>query len=214
MKQVIGYMECDYLNIKYGMLYMIAVFGIASTMFSVKTGTGGVAYMFFCGLIMAGTAFQVMKQGVSLTALLPGSAWQKVAGRYLGGVLCIILCACVGLVSAGVVRLTGRANGMLDFPMLLCLFGITLFFLAIQNLLLYLLTPYLGVQIAGLVRMVPGFTLFFIVMSAGNLEIVTGILAGEGFSPRIVLLVLGVGIVSLVISGFLSCLIIRNRDNE
>lgn len=214
MKQIVGYMECDYMNIKHGMLFMIIVFGIVSVMFSMKNGTGAVAYMFFCGLILTGTTFSVTKQTVSLTALLPGSAWQKVAGRYLGGVTCIVVCVGVGLVSAGIVRLTGRENGMLDFPMLLCLFGITLLFLAVQNVLLYLLTPYLGVQMAGLIRMAPGFLLFFVVMNTRNLEIITGILAEEGFSARVVLIVLGVGVVSLIVSGILSCLIIRNRDNE
>lgn len=214
MKQVIGYMECDYMNIKYGMPYMILVFGIASMMFSVKSSTGAVAYMFFGGLILAGTTFGVTKETVSLTALLPGSCWQKVAGRYLGGVLGIVLCAGVGVVSAAATRLAGRANGRFDFSMLLCLLGVTLFFLALQNVLLYLLTPYLGPQVASFVRMVPGFILFFGVMEAGKLEIMTGVLGGEGLSPQVVLIVLGVGIASLLLSGILSCLIIRNRDNE
>ena len=98
--------------------------------------------------------------------------------------------------------------------MLLCLLGVTLFFLALQNVLLYLLTPYLGPQVASFVRMVPGFILFFGVMEAGKLEIMTGVLGGEGLSPQVVLIVLGVGIGSLLLSGILSCLIIRNRDNE
>ena len=62
MKQVIGYIECDFMNIKSGMLYMLAIFGIASMAFAMKNGTGAVAYMLFCGLVMAGTAFNVTKQ--------------------------------------------------------------------------------------------------------------------------------------------------------
>ena len=214
MKQVIGYIECDFMNIKSGMLYMLAIFGIASMAFAMKNGTGAVAYMLFCGLVMAGTAFNVTKQTVSFTALVPGSIWQKVVGRYLGGVLCIMLCAVVGIVSAGIIKLAGRANGMLEIPVLLCLLGVTFFFLALQNVLLYLLTPFLGIQVAGLVRMLPGFILYFAVMNAGNLETLTEILRKEDFSVRLILIVLGTGIASLIISGILSCLIIRNRDNE
>ena len=125
MKQVIGYIECDFMNIKYGMLYMIAIFGIVSVAFSMRDGTGAVAYMLFCGLVMSGTAFNTTKQTVSFTALMPGSIWQKVTGRYLGGVLCIMLCAVVGMISTGIVKLMGRANGMLEIPILLCLLGIT-----------------------------------------------------------------------------------------
>ena len=83
MKQVIGYIECDFMNIKYSMLYMIAIFGIVSVAFSMRDGTGAVAYMLFCGLVMSGTAFNTTKQTVSFTALMPGSIWQKVTGRYL-----------------------------------------------------------------------------------------------------------------------------------
>ncbi len=214
MKQVIGYIECDFMNIKYGMLYMIAIFGIVSVAFSMRDGTGAVAYMLFCGLVMSGTAFNTTKQTVSFTALMPGSIWQKVTGRYLGGVLCIMLCAVVGMISTGIVKLMGRANGMLEIPILLCLLGITFLFLAMQNVLLYLLTPFLGVQVAGLVRMLPGFILFFVLMNDKNLQVITGILQSEGFSERVVLIVLGTGIAGLIISAVFSILIIRNRDNE
>ena len=51
-------------------------------------------------------------------------------------------------------------------------------------------------------------------MNDKNLQVITGILQSEGFSERVVLIVLGTGIAGLIISAVFSILIIRNRDNE
>ena len=219
MKQIIGYMEYDYMNIKYGMLYMLAIFGIVSIFFSMQTGTGAVAYMMFCGLILSGPAFNTTMHSVSFAALAPGSILQKVTGRYLGGVVCVVASAAVGLLSVGLVKLAGfsKAAGVFDdrmeFPFLLGLFGISLFFLAVQNVLLYLLTPILGVQFIGLVRMAPGFIMFFGMMNLVNDENVDMLSAVIREPWTAAGIVLGAGILSMLISAFCSCLILRKRDN-
>lgn len=211
MKQIIGYIEYDYMSIKSGMLYMIAIFGAITLVFATESGIGAVGYMLFAGLILAGTTFGTAKQTVSFTALVPGNILQKVLGRYLGGVLCVILCTLLGVIAAGVVKLAGYDNGKIGFPVLAGLVGITLLFLAAQNVMLYLLTPFLGIQFAGLVRMVPGFILFFLVMNMGNAETIAGILQ---YGDALGVILLGIGVASIIAAVFLSCLIIRNRDNE
>lgn len=216
MKQIVGYIKYDYMNIKYGMFLMLTLFGIISVVFSMQTGEGAVAYMLFGGLILAGTVFNTTMQMVSFAALAPGSIFQKVMGRYLGGVFCLIACASIGLLSAGIVELVGVSKeseawgGSMQIPILLIIFGISLLFLAMQNVLLYLLTPVLGIQFIGLVRMAPGFVMFFGVMSMEGMDIISGILQNPWPAAGIIL---GTGILSIVIAIFLSCLIIRNRDN-
>lgn len=160
MKQIIGYMEYDYMNIKSGMWYMLLVFGIASTMFSVQSAMGAIGYMLFGGLILASTAFNVTRQTVSFTALVPGSILQKVLGRYLGGIASIAVCVALGSLSATVVRAAGYENGTIDPSLLSGIVGVTLLFLTLQNVMLYLLTPLMGVQFITLIRMLPGFILF------------------------------------------------------
>lgn len=211
MKQIIGYIEYDFMSIKSGMLYMIVVFGAITLVFAAQSGTGAVGYMLFAGLILAGTAFGTAKQTVAFTALVPGNILQKVLGRYLGGVLCVILCTLLGVAAAGVVKIAGYDNGKIELPLLSGLVGITLLFLAMQNVMLYLLTPFLGVQFAGLVRMVPGFILFFFVMNMGNIEIVSEVMQ---YGDVLGGILLGIGVISIAAAVFLSCLIIRNRDNE
>jgi len=211
MKQIIGYMEYDYMNIKYGLGYIALVFGIVSVAFSVRSGMEAIGYMLFGGLILSGATFTVTKQTVSFTALVPGSALQKVLGRYFANILCIIFCAVFGILSAVIVRAAGYDNGTIELPLLFCLVGATLLFLAIQNVMLYLLVPHLGVQFAGIIRMAPGFVLFFFVMNMGDMDIVPAILQYE-YLPGVIML--AVGIAGLIISVFLSSLIIKNRDNE
>ncbi len=211
MKQIIGYMEYDYMNIKYGLWYMILIFSFVSVVFSMESGIGAVGYMLFGGLILAGTTFNVTKQNVSFTALVPGSTLQKVLGRYLGGIVCIVFCAAFGVLSAFIVRAAGYDNGTMELSLLSALVGVTLLFLALQNVMLYLMIPVLGAQFAGIIRMVPGFILFFLVMSAGKMEIASRILQYD-YLPGLIMFV--VGIVSIAIAVFVSCLIIRNRDNE
>lgn len=211
MKQIIGYIEYDFMSIKSGMLYMIVVFGAITLVFAAQSGTGAVGYMLFAGLILAGTAFGTAKQTVAFTALVPGNILQKVLGRYLGGVLCVFLCTLLGVAAAGVVKIAGYDNGKMELPLLSGLVGITLLFLAMQNVMLYLLTPFLGIQFAGLVRMVPGFILFFFVMNMGNIGIVSEVMQ---YGDVLGGILLGIGVLSIAAAVFLSCLIIRNRDNE
>lgn len=211
MKQIIGYIEYDFMSIKSGMLSMIAIFGVITLVFATQSGTGAVGYMLFAGLILAGTTFGTVKQTVAFTALVPGNILQKVLGRYLGGVLCVFLCTLLGVIAAGVVKIAGYDNGKMELPMLSGLVGITLLFLAVQNVMLYLLTPFLGIQFASLIRMVPGFILFFLVMNMGNAEKVAKILQ---YGDVLGVVILGIGVVSILVAVFLSCLIIRNRDNE
>ncbi|MBD5550845.1 MAG: hypothetical protein HDQ96_06660 [Lachnospiraceae bacterium] len=219
MKQIIGYIEYDYMNIKYGMFYMLAIFGIVGVIFSMQTGTGAVAYMLFGGLVLAGSVFNTTMQTVSFTALAPGSVLQKVTGRYLGGVLCIIVSIAIGLVATVAARLADMfgvisvADNRIEVPVLLSLFGISLFFVATQNVLLYLLTPLVGIQLVSAIRMVPGFVMFFGVMNLvreDGLDIISMIMQNPWLTAGIIL---GIGILSIVIAIFLSCLIIRNRDN-
>ena len=211
MKQIIGYIEYDYMSIKSGILYMIAVFEAITLVFATRSGAGAVGYMLFAALILAGTTFGAAKQAVPFTSLVPGNILQKVLGRYLSGVLCVILCTLLGMTTAGVVKLAGHDNGKMELPVLSGLVGLTLLFLAVQNVMLYLLIPYLGVQFTSLVRTVPGFILFFFVMNINNTEIMSAILQ---YGDVLGFILLGIGAASIAAAVFVSCLIIRNRDNE
>jgi hypothetical protein len=77
--------------------------------------------------------------------------------------------------------------------------------------LLYLLVPVLGLQFANIIRMVPGFILFFFVVNEKTVDSVAGILQGAD-TPGMV--VLGMGAVSLLLGIFLSYGIERKRQGK
>lgn len=210
MKQIIGYIENDYMNIKRGIWFTCIIFTIVSAVFSIKSGcVAAVGYMLFGALVLASTVFTAVPvQTVSFSALAPGSTWQKVVGRYFGCLLIMILSVCLGLAAAGAVKLLGFSEGETDLRVLTALIGIGLFFLAVQNVMLYLCIPILGMQFANIARMVPGFVMFFLMMQEKSLKVISGIAAMSVY-PELILL--GIGIVSLIIGLFFSYLIQRRR---
>ena len=80
MKQIIGYMEYDYIKIKYGMRYTMLVFIVVSGFFASKSGLGAVGYMLFGTMILASTTFGPSEHTVSFGTLVPGSrkCWEGI----------------------------------------------------------------------------------------------------------------------------------------
>lgn len=211
MKQIIGYMEYDYIKIKYGMRYTMLVFIAVSAIFATKSGLGAVGYMLFGSMILLSTTFEPSGQTVSFGTLVPGSTMQKVLGKHLLEVVTIALSVLLSLLIDKVMQAAGFDNGGVSLQLLTALVGVTLFLLTVQNVLLYLLVPVLGLQFANIIRMVPGFILFFFVVNEKTVDSVSGILQGMS-SPG--MLILGVGAASLVAGMFLSYAIERKREGK
>ena len=211
MKQIIGYMEYDYMNIKRGMWLTVAIFTAVSVIFSFKSAVMAVGYMLFGALILASTMFVQTVQTASFDALVPGSTFQKVAARYLGSFLVITASGLAGFLLVNVMRLAGFSDVGIEMQLLAAVGGIGLFLLSLQNLAFYALLPVTGTQFAGLIRMVPGFILFFGVLSGKTQAVLSGFLqhnSAPGFA------ILGAGAASLFVGVFLSWLVVRGRDGE
>ena len=211
MKQIIGYIKYDYMSTKQGLAYMALVFLFVVGMFCMKNGsTMAVGYMMFGGLVMAGSTFAATTHTVSFTALAPGRIWQKVAGRYLSGALMVTVFGAAGALVTILFSLTGLGGNAIPGSYFMMLLGVSFIFLAIQNVLLYLLTPYLGMQLAGLARMLPAFVMFFGVSSLMAEDGVMAIVEKINFAVMLP----AAGVILLILSAAVSCCVIRNRDNE
>ena len=213
MKQTIGYIKYDYMITRDGLYLLLLVCGGLGMIFArVSSPLFATAYMLFAGTIFAGSSFnKTVSQTVQFTALVPGGVLQKVAGRYLWCLICIGSCLAFGGLGISVMRWAGFAHGEVELADLLVLLGVTLFILAFQNVLLYLLVPFLGVQLVGLFRMVPGFIMFFGIMNFADSPSFKRLMQDKMLFG---LIVLGVGIFSMFLSAAASCLIVRNRDDE
>ena len=212
MKQTIGYMKYDYMLVKGNFWTFVSIFGILSAIFvKMQSSLFAIGYLLFGGLVYAGTTFTKIPQTVSFTALVPGRTLHKVLGRYLWTLICVGVSLFMGGIIVCMMKWTGAAQGNVELPAILLVLGIILFFLAFQNMLLYLLVPFIGVQMISLVRMVPGFLLFFGVMQMSDTPFLRKLMQNEMLFG---LTVLGIGAVSMLLSIAVSCLAVRNRDNE
>ena len=211
MKQIIGYMEYDYIKIKYGMRFTMLVFIGVSVIFASKSALGAVGYMLFGSMILASTTFGPSGQTVSFGALVPGSTMQKVLGKHLMELVMIALSVLLGMFLVKVMEFAGFDNGGVSPQVLMAVTGVTLFLLAVQNVLLYLLVPMLGLQFTNIIRMVPGFILFFFIVNEKTVKSVSGILEGMSFPGTAIL---GTGAASLVAGMFLSYAIQRKREGR
>lgn len=211
MKQIIGYMEYDYIKLKYGMRFTMLLFIVISGVFASKSGLGAVGYMLFAAMIVASATFGPSGQTVSFGDLVPGTTMQKVLGKHLMELVIIALAVAVSLIVVKVIEFAGFDNGGADLQLLAGLVGITLFLLAMQNVLLYLLIPVLGWQFVSIIRMIPGFILFFLVMNAKTVKSTARILAEMRFPGMIIL---GIGAAALAAGMFLSYGIVRKREGK
>lgn len=212
MKQTIGYLKYDYMVSKSTLWQMLLICGVLGIVFAkMSSPLYAIGYMLFVGLISASTVFHKITQTVSFTALMPGGALQKVLGRYLWCLICLGCCLLFGTLGICIARWVGFVQGVVGLADLLMVLGVTLFFLAFQNTLMYLLVPFLGMQLLGLIRMVPGFILFFGMMHMGDSPFLRRLMQDE---MLLGMTMMGVGALSMMISIVVSWLAVRNRDNE
>ncbi len=217
MRQIIGYMEYDIRNIKQGLGLMAAILGGVSVI-SMHNGNSVLAmvYPFFCAIILCSTFFNVTKTGpLIFSALLPGTNLQKILGRFLGEAVIIAACTVFWLATSRVMEIFGNDTDT-PFPIVAIVLGITLFSVACQNVMLYLVGSLLGAQLIGLIRMLPGFIMFFGLMffvdkmDGAGLEGIFNTISGN--MERMGLAALAAGLLSMVIGIFLSWIILQHKD--
>lgn len=232
MKQIFGYMEYDMRYMKQSLMLMAGLFGFISLWMGLDNALMPVIYMLFGGIVIASTPFGIIKdKAVTFSALLPGTTIQRILGRYLFGAVMLLFSAAYGLLVSFLIHLAGFENMgnpltpgqragetelLLIARLVVIIFGIALVFVAIQNTLLYLLGGILGAQFLSLVRMVPGFCMFFGTMALlghSGSEDMSGFAAYLiNHTGMLAAVILSAGIVCYGIGIFLSWLIMRRRD--
>lgn len=218
MKQTIGYMEYDIRSIQGSLFFLIALFSIVSLAFVRQGSLMLITYMLFAGVVTDSAFFGTGKQGtVSFQSILPGTALQRVQGRFLSGFLVLFYCMAYGTLACFVLKTLGYDAAGVDAPMLAFMAGVVLAVVAFQNVLFYLLLPRLGVQFAGVIRMIPAFVMFFLmgkVVEHTDAEELAETLSGlPGWIENYSMAVLAAGIASWFLAIFLSWLIVRRKDN-
>lgn len=138
-----------------------AVFILASSVMGDLPPGWGMLYLVFCGIIGTSTPFNVSLNASSVfTDILPASVENRVYGRFLFGAIVIFLAVALGIV-CDILRMLLEGNVTWGSAVLPGIYaGIGLFMVALQYLVQYLFCIK-NAQVLSLVRMVPGFIMFF-----------------------------------------------------
>lgn len=221
MMKAFQFLRVDLIRSKAQVKYMLIFWALAFCL-GFATDAGALFtlfYMIFCGVILSGQPFlqdQTMESG--FLNMLPGSKTERVIGRYLmsaafllaGMILGIISMAVVGLVKNEVVDGLGILT-----PLLL---GIGLATIAVQNTCLYAFGKGKSQQVIAMVRMIPGFAVFF-----GGMGIMDEIEKNPSVYEKLWVLchpqaaswlMLGIGFIAVIAAILLSSAIIKKRDYD
>ncbi len=217
--RAIQFFKVDMMRCKAQLKYM-AVFAVIAFFLTFQMEGGALfsfCYMLFCGVILSGQPFladQVSESG--FLNMLPGSKKERVMGRYLLAFSYLFLGGMIGVL---IVFVVGKIQGVQAEGieiMVPAAFGIGMFMVAIQNILLYAIGKGKSTQVLSVIRLLPGFIGFF-----GGISILDEVQENPAeledlwvlrHPQEAALLVLAVGVVCYIAAVYISAAIIRNRD--
>lgn len=161
----VKFMKMDFLKIKSQMKLMIFII-VFVMVFSFKMLTKemlawSVMYMIFMGIIMASMPFSIDATGSGgFVTLLPAKARSRVYGRFLYGLVFLVVCTLIG----SVISISYAIKENVDIKVLLL--GIIVFFGAgvLVNSLQFLVSYLFEIknaQVLSIMRIIPGFIFFF-----------------------------------------------------
>ena len=215
------FFKVDLIRSRAQLKYMLLFWALAFCLgFSTDAGAlFTLFYMIFCGVILSGQPFlmdQKMESG--FLNMLPGSKMERVAGRYLMSVVLLLAGMILGLISMLVVgSVKGTMVGGLDIfiPLLL---EIGLVTIAVQNVCLYAFGKGKSQQVAAIIRMVPGFAVFF-----GGMGIMDDMESNPSSYQNLWVIshpqmaawfMLGIGVLAVLAAILISSVIIKKRDYD
>lgn len=162
--RAIQFCKVDLIRCK-SQLKFLLVFSILALWLGLVTDAGvmfSFVYMIFAGIILSGQPFMIEQTSESgFLNMLPGSKKERVAGRYLMSLSFLLFGAIVGaliVVIINVLQKTTTEGLEIMIPLAL---GVGMLCIALQNILLYAIGKGKSQQMIGIIRMIPGFVVFF-----------------------------------------------------
>lgn len=143
---------------------LLVIFAVISVYFAINANTPiwSLLYLCFGSIIISATPFALQTVGNGgFINLLPATTLSRVIGRYLYSIAIIVLAMIFGEVS--VVIYYGIKHEVPDNMLYISLlvFAVTLIIHSIQNVVLYFLGNIKSLQLMAIIRMIPGFAMFF-----------------------------------------------------
>lgn len=119
-------------------------------------------YMMFGGLMMATTPFCIRQQSNNgFLLLLPATEQERVAGRFLYGIVILMISLVCGGIDMFLVVVVKHIQVPYTVPFYIGIVVVGLILIALQDTILYIVGELKSQQMMGVIRMIPGFLFFF-----------------------------------------------------
>lgn len=143
---------------------LLVLFAIMSVYFAINANTPiwSLLYLCFGSIIISATPFSLQTIGNGgFINLLPATTLSRVTGRYLYSIAIMVLAMIFGEVAVAIYY--GIKHEVPDKMLYISLlvFAVTLIINSIQNVVLYFLGNVKSLQLMAIIRMIPGFAMFF-----------------------------------------------------
>lgn len=121
-----------------------------------------ILYLFFLAIIQTGQPFALDRvSDAGFVNMLPGTKKQRVAGRFLYGIMLLLIASVEAILCVGICRVMGGNTVGFSSELLLGILGISILTTGAQNTLFYGLGKVKNQQLMVIVQLVPGFLVFF-----------------------------------------------------
>lgn len=205
-------------------IWCMLLFGLMAYGFSYSAGNifSGIFYLMFAAVIMQGAVFTYeQKPETGFTNMLPGTNLDRAAGRFLLGGFLLLVGNILGMIVAIALYFQGKIALSYLPEILISLFGFGLLFLAIQNIVFYMIGKGNSQQLMSLIHMIPGMALWigtsilitFLETEGEEVEkIVKVLLWGKENSLLLSLGILILGVVFTILGVFITEKILNRKD--
>lgn len=215
-----SYAKIDYLRCKTQIRLLFAMMLVFSIFFTLQTDSIGfaVGYLTFLSVIFATAPFGMDQRSESgFINMLPGSAKDKVYGRYLYIVCGVLITIVVAVASVLVLRLRGNEIDEASQAGYIALIGVAFIVIAIESVILYAVGKGKSQQYIALIQMLPAFAMFF-----GGSMLVEYLSEHDGFDftwiiehkMPLAFATLAIGFVVFLLSSRVSLAIVKRKDYE
>ncbi len=178
----------------------------------------GSVYMVFCAIVFASQPFMIEATSESgFINMLPGNKRARVMGRFLYSTMLVFICVITGtliMLFASIHRELPLSNML---PFFLTFLAIGFIVCYVQNTLFYAIGKGKNQQLMGIIRILPGFIVFFssisLVDKIENNSVSYKIIVWTLANPLPAsLLLLGISFVFFILGTLISTFIVEKRD--
>ncbi|MBD5476247.1 MAG: ABC-2 transporter permease [Lachnospiraceae bacterium] len=166
--RAIQFAKIDFIKTKQQILWILLVIPVV-LLFMLRQSSDSPMplVIFFCYTLFMALIFSTIpfgscqRQETGFLLLLPATTRDRISGRFLYGLSYMMVAALVGCVGMYFDKMISGAVIEAEIPFCMIAFAVSMVFMALEYVILYLFGEQQSPNILSLIRMIPGFVFFF-----------------------------------------------------